>query len=214
MAGVDQLAVVARQRLEPADRRSRRRSPIRSRPRAARAGCRALRGRSRRRSRASPAPDGSRVTTHALLAPMPRWSRQRRSRIGQRRQRRSSAGGRSRRRRSNQPGSGSIARRAARLRCLQPLEHLEILPLDDRPVVVVAEELPAVAAERCRPASGSARSRRSVADELARSSRSTARRCCGCTGPSARRTCRWRAPACRAPRLRARPSTGSRSTTA
>ena len=39
MAGVDELAVVARQRLEPADRPSRRRCPTRSRPRAARAGC-------------------------------------------------------------------------------------------------------------------------------------------------------------------------------
>ena len=56
----------------------------------------------------------------------------------------SSAGGRSCRRRSNQPGSGSIAGRRRVL--LQPLEHVEILPLDDRPVVVVAEELPAVAA--------------------------------------------------------------------
>ena len=110
-------------------------------------------------------------------------------------------------RRSNQPGSGSSA--ARRRFADNWAEHVEILALDHRPVVVVAEELAAVAAEAAgQPAvvlDGAQR-----LDELRGARRSTARRCCGCTVPSARRSWRWPAPAGRAPTLRAPPSTGSR----
>ena len=209
MAGVDQLAVVARQRLEPRDRPSRRRCPIRSRPRAARAGCRAPRGRWRRRSRASPAPDG-RPDGAASLTPAVREARAARrgcdaarcatlgrdrpDRRGGRRWRRprrrpaaraatARCGrpgrpgaprppprrrGTSCRRRSSQPGSGSIGRPAGSFD--EPRDHLEILPLDDRPVVVLAEELPAVPAQASRSATGSARCARSVSTNSARSS--------------------------------------------
>ena len=178
MAEVDQLAIVARQRLEPRGRRSRRRSPTRSRRRAARAGCRAPRGRSRRRSRAWRAPGGSgsrRLRPSAAMA---------RHRAG-RQPGKDFLGGRQVLPAAIEPaGQRSIAARG-RLR-LQPLEHVEVLPLDDRPVVVVAEELAAVAAERAaQPAV--------LLDRLAAfrrtpaAFRSTARRCCECIGPSARR---------------------------
>ena len=123
----------------------------------------------------------------------------------------STAGGHPSRRRSRQPGSGSIARVRRLLR--EAREHVEVLALDDRPVVVLAEELAAVLAER-RPEPAVPLERAQRLEELPVRSRSRARRCCGCTGPSGRRTGRWRAPAGRAPTPRARPSTGSRSTTA
>ena len=51
-----------------------------------------------------------------------------------------------------EPAGQRIGRRCGRF-LLQPVEHLEVLPLDDRPVVLLAEELPAVAAQRaCQPA--------------------------------------------------------------
>ena len=75
MAGVDQLAVVAGQRFEPRIGRLDEDVRLDSRPRAARAGCRALRGRSRRRSRAWPAPDGRPGASRRLIAPArPRWT--------------------------------------------------------------------------------------------------------------------------------------------
>src|SRR4051812_10303792 len=39
--------------------------------------------------------------------------------------------------------------RRREIRLLQPLEHVEVLPLDHRPGVVAAEELTAVAPEAC-----------------------------------------------------------------
>ena len=71
MAGVGQIAVVDGQILEPASRRSPRRCPTRTRPRAARAGCPALRVRWRRRSRASPAPDAPPAALRAVLSRRP-----------------------------------------------------------------------------------------------------------------------------------------------
>ena len=41
-------------------------------------------------------------------------------------------------RRANQPGSGSIAAAAGGIFALQPVEHVEVLPLDHRPRVVRA----------------------------------------------------------------------------
>ena len=71
---------------------------------------------------------------------------------------------------------------AAAVALRQPLEHVEILALDDRPVVVIAEELPAVPAEAAREPpvvlDGAQRF-----DELRLVCRSRGRRCCGCTGP-------------------------------
>ena len=116
-----------------------------------------------------------------------------------------------RRRRTSRAAARWRAGRAALP--LQPLEHVEVLPLDHRPGVVPAEVLAAVAAE--------ARVQRAV--RLERVQRLGELLVALVVQPgvaadalalAARRSGRWRAPACRAPRPRARPSTGSRSTTA
>ena len=120
--------------------------------------------------------------------------------------------GRSWRRRSNQPGSGSIASRrrspsSAARTCRGTCARSP-----------ASRSGRGRTAGRCGPSVPASQRfcsiARSVSTNSRVASRSTARRCCGCTGPSARRTCRWRAPAGRAPTLRAPPSTGSRSTTA
>ena len=204
MADVDQLAVVARQRLEPGVGGLDEDLRLVAGARAARAGCRALRGRWRRRSRASRAPGGSGSRAPPVLSR--RACRQRAARHVLAPRGRSCAA-------AVEPAGQRIDRAGAAGALLQPLEHVEVLALDDRPVVVVAEELAAVAAERAgQPAV--LLDRLAASRRTRRASRSTARRCCEGTGPSARRTCRWRAPAGRAPTLRAPPSTGSRSTTA
>ena len=119
-----------------ADRRSRRRSRTRSRRRAARAGCRAPRGRSRRRSRAWRGP-GGRAARHGgtrVMRARAACGRASTAPAGIRPGPRSPAAGPARRR-ANQPGSGSSGRRRPARR-LQPLEHVEVLPLDHRPRVV------------------------------------------------------------------------------
>ena len=83
---------------------------------------------------------------------------------------------------------GRTSRAAARWRrrgasFVQALEHVEVLALDDRPVVVVAERTAARCGRACRSASGSRSIASSVLDELGIASRSRGRRCCGCTGP-------------------------------
>ena len=204
MAGVDQLAIVARQRLEPAVGRLDEDVRLVAGRRAARAGCRAPRGRSRRRSRASRAPDEpparrSRATTwslppcrgracagrRTLVSP---WSRSApdlrfaAGGVGRRRRRHWVAPARARhvagrttgpagkrghdlrRRRARslpapvEPAGQRLDARSGRL-LREPREHVEILPLDDRPVVVLAEELRGRSARASRSASGSARSR-------------------------------------------------------
>src|SRR5262249_28236834 len=118
---------------------SRRRSPSRIPRRAAPAGCQEPRGRWRRRSRASPAPGG-------FSSPAPFSLND------------------SERRALGQPGenvvrggqiltaavepAGQVIGRPLRRFALQPFEHLEVLAFDDAPVVVVAEKLASVAAER------------------------------------------------------------------
>ena len=102
-------------------------------------------------------------------------------------------------------------RRAGFLR--QLLQHVDVLLLDHRPRVMALEEGAAVAAERRLQARRRYRSR-AASRRTPEVRRRTARRCCAGTGPAARRTSRWRARACRAPTLRAPPSTGSRDTTA
>ena len=106
MAGVDQLAVVARQRLEPAVGGLDEDLRLVAGARAARAGCRAPRGRSRRRSRAWRAPDGPRITRASVVPRRRRQPPARRQlrRARPRAARQVAAGGA-----SNQPGSGSIA---------------------------------------------------------------------------------------------------------
>ena len=134
----DHVAIVASSDPRAADRRSRRRSPTRSRRPAARAGCRAPRGRWRRRS-------PSVARTWWTLA-----CRSRGSRAGLRRP---AIRARLRRRQvplapREQPGQRlDRGWRRSRRPLLEPLEHVEVLPLDDRPRVVPPEELAAVAAE-------------------------------------------------------------------
>ena len=123
----------------------------------------------------------------------------------------SSAGGSELRRRANHPGSGSIAV-VGGLAC-EPLEHVEILPLDDRPGVVPPEVVAAVAAKRRRQRRTHV-DRAQRLDELREVLVVEAAVAANALPAQARRTCRWRAPACRAPTLRAPPSTGSRGTTA
>ncbi len=189
--------------LRGAGRRSERRCRTRIRRREARAGCRALRGRWHRRSRGLRGPGG-----FSALSIQHRSEWQLRQHVAW------PAAGRLRRF-ASQPGSGSMPLPDAPLASssFKLRQDIEVLLLDDRPRIVLLKEPAAILAERgVQPAALGDRAKRF--DELRLRFVIQARPGSECTGRAALRTSRWRAPACRAPRLRARPSRGSHNTTA